>query len=214
MWQYANVPMNLTNRKATSLCPLRKPWCSLCLKSEILESKNHMKKQTFILLLVVAAFVSVLSLQAQSKVYPEWFLNAMNKKGLSSKYKLEPFIQPSFLIGDFNGDNMADCAALVVDKMTKKKGVLLIHAKTFEYFIFGAGKNFGSGSDDFKWLVKWNIYTHKSVMETQFNKESGDIIGGKKKLLARPAINVEDGETGGGMIYWDGKKYVWIQTGE
>ena len=111
-----------------------------------------------------------------------------------------------------------DLAILIVEKATKRKGILLIHAKTTAHFIFGAGTAFGSGGKDFKWADKWKLYTKRTAYETQFDKESGDIIGGNEIKLARPGILVEDYEDGaalaGGIIYWNGTKYVWIHQGE
>ena len=85
-------------------------------------------------------------------------------------------------------------------------------------FLFGAGTKFGSGSDNFEWAGKWTIYKKKTAHETQFDENSGDIIGSKEIKLKRPALLVEDIEDGaaiaGGIIYWDDKKYIWIHQGE
>lgn len=169
-----------------------------------------MKKGLLIGLLILITNVVI----GQEKNYPEWFLKAMIKFGLDSKYELSPFIKPTFLQSDFNGDNSIDCAALIREKSTKKVGILLIHSKDFKFYIFGAGKDFGNGSDNFDWLKIWKVYYDKTAYETQFDKASVDIIGSKIMNLARPAIDVEDMEIAGGLIYWDGHKYIWIHQGE
>ena len=155
---------------------------------------------------------------SQTVAIPTWFSDTFKSKGFDKKYSISSFLKPSFLQADFNGDATQDIAVLVIEKTTKRKGILLIHGKTSEHFLFGAGTNFGSGDNDFKWADKWFLYTKKTAQETQFDKESGDIIGGKTVKLARPGILIEDYEDGyalaGGIIYWNGKKYIWIHQGE
>lgn len=94
---------------------------------------------------------------------------------------------------------------------------MLIHNKTNDHFVFGAGTSF-DGSDNFDWADKWSVYNKKTAFETQFDKKTGDILGGKEVKLARPGILAMDYEDGspyaGGIIYWNGKKYIWIHQGE
>jgi hypothetical protein len=127
-------------------------------------------------------------------------------------------MNPSFLQEDFNGDGSSDVAVLVLEKVTHKRGVLLIHVNSLQYYVFGAGTKFGDGSDNFSWANKWSIYKKKSAYETKFDKKNDDILEGKEIKLKRPCISlasIEDGaEVSGGLIYWNGKKYIWIHQGE
>lgn len=169
----------------------------------------------FLLAILLLTFVAG---QSQNTTLPTWFSDAFKNKGLDKKYTVTSFLKPSFLLADFNGDSRQDIAILVIEKATKKKGILLIHGASNEHFVFGAGTSFGSGDNDFKWADKWTLYNKKTATETQFDKDSGDIIGGKTVNLARPGILIEDYEDGaalaGGIIYWDDKKYIWIHQGE
>lgn len=155
---------------------------------------------------------------SQTATLPKWFSDTFSAKGLDKKYVIASFLKPSFLEADFNGDTIQDIAILVTEKTTKRKGILLIHGGTNEQFLFGAGSSFGNGGKDFKWADKWTLYTKKTALETKFDKKSGDIIGGKTVKLVRPGILIEDYEdsaaVAGGIIYWSGKKYVWIHQGE
>ncbi|MFD0748577.1 hypothetical protein ACFQZS_00390 [Mucilaginibacter calamicampi] len=152
----------------------------------------------------------------QSKL-PKEFDSAFKRLNLSVKYQPVAFLKTSYLQSDFNKDGIKDMAALIIKKTTKKRGVLLIHGGSNQYFVFGAGNKFGSGSDDFKWMRGWSLFKDKTAYETTFSKD-GDILGSKKIQLVRPAIyvhDVEDGsQTAGGLIYWNGKKYIWIHQGE
>jgi hypothetical protein len=148
---------------------------------------------------------------------PTWFQTAFKTKGLDKKYLITRFITNGVLQADFNGDKLNDIAILVTEKATKKRGILLVHKQNNQYFLFGAGTKFGSGSDNFKWAKGWKIYSEKTATETQFDKDD-NIVGGKEIKLKRPAIQiwaVEDGEPiTGGVIYWTGQKYIWIHQGE
>ena len=169
----------------------------------------------FLLLAFVLIFIVGYS---QTATLPTWFTDAFKSKGLDKNYNLNSFLKPTYFQADFNGDTTKDIAVLVTEKATKKKGVLLIHGKTNDHFLLGAGTKFGNGLDNFKWADKWALYKKKSAYETQFDEKSGDIIGGKEIKLKRPAILIEDFEDGaaiaGGIIYWNSKKYIWIHLGE
>jgi hypothetical protein len=40
-------------------------------------------------------------------------------------------------------------------------------------------------------------------------------LGAKEWTLKRPALNLENPDaSAGGLIYWNGKKYIWIHQGE
>jgi len=167
-------------------------------------------------------FVCLLSISAtgicQNVTYPGWLRDSLKRKKLDMKYELNAYMKPAYVQEDLNGDGKPDIAALVIEKATHKKGILLVHNNSSEYYVFGAGTNFGEGSDDFAWAGKWYVYKKKSAYETMFDKKSGDVLGGKEIKLSHPCISVasvEDGaEVSGGLIYWTGKKYRWIHQGE
>ena len=165
--------------------------------------------------LLLLTFISTF-IFAQSQP-PKEFEEAFTKLKLSVKYELKSFSKPPYLQSDFNSDGIKDIAILIMQKATKKQGILLMHGNSDQYFIFGAGTKFGTRSDNFKWLKGWSLYNKKAAYETIFNKD-GDILGGKKISLLRPALYVRDLEDGkptaGGLIYWTGKKYIWIHQGE
>jgi hypothetical protein len=168
-------------------------------------------------LLLITFLLTCKVASSQQSTLPTWFQTAFKNKKLDQKYLITPFIKTGILQADFNGDKLNDIAVLVTEKATKKQGVLLLHNQSNQYFLFGAGTKFGSGSDNFKWAKGWKIYKEKTASETQFSKE-GDIIGGKEIKLKQPGISIwaeEDGEPiAGGIIYWTGQKYIWIHQGE
>src|ERR1700754_3743565 len=139
-------------------------------------------------------------------ILPDWADKCFKKNELDMRYERRAFIKPAYLEADFNGDGLQDIACLVIEKHTKKKGVIVIHRGSNNYFVFGAGAKFGNGSDDFKWAGGWKVYKDRITYETLFNKE-GDMSGSKKIKLQRPALYIYDLEDGqpnsGGIIYWN-----------
>lgn len=148
------------------------------------------------------------------------FMDTFKGQGLDKRYSLEGSLKPSYLQADLNGDGVEDIVVTVIERSSKKKGVLIIHGKTGEYFVFGAGNagNATEAGDDFSWADKWALYKKKTAYETLFDKSSGDIKGSREVKLVRVAVLIEHYEDGasisGGIIYWSGKKYRWIHQGE
>jgi len=167
-------------------------------------------------LFCAALFLITTTAFSQTATYPSWLKARMKKKGLDTQYELSSFLKPAYLQDDFNGDGSPDIAVLVVEKITGKKGILLIQKKpTAACHVFGAGNSFGKGSDDFAWADTWSVYKEKSVYATQFDKKSGDVKGGKQVQLSRHGIYIVSREdASGGLIYWSGKKYSWIHQGD
>ena len=174
-------------------------------------------KRHFLLLLIL---LTTLGVYAQNKVVPEWFSQTFKSKGLNAKYDLAKFAKPSFFQTDLNGDKIEDVVALVINKVSKKTGLLIIHKGSNQYYLIGAGTKFGKiGFDDFdemKWMDGWKIIKDRVVYETKF--DNGDIIGSIKRNLKNNSISVWNTQDGsplyGGIIYWNGTKYSWIHQGE
>ncbi len=158
---------------------------------------------------------------AQKNSIPKWVVDTLNSKGLNAKYNIVQYAEPSFLFGDFNGDKIEDIAVLISEIKTKKKGILILHGNSEDFFAIGAGNKFGkSGFDEFdhlEWLDGWSLCEEKLVFETKFDKDGG-ILGTIKRKLKNTGIsiweNLEGSPLAGGIIYWDGKKYSWIHQGE
>ena len=82
------------------------------------------------------------------------------------------------LKGDFNGDNKADFASIVKNKINKKIGVLIIHnSENRESYVFGAGKEV-SEMTDLDWIEVFEILPKGEIVSpTLVDEETGDIIG-------------------------------------
>lgn len=134
---------------------------------------------------------------------PNWAIEIFRSNKLGNTYQISDYLNPFYLEDDFDGDNRTDMAVLITEKQTGKKGILMMHVRTNEYFILGAGQNFGSGHDDFSWMNLW-----KAFRESKVEPVAPD---DKRVYLVCPALWVDHTGSPGAVIYWTGKMYKWYQ---
>lgn len=120
---------------------------------------------------------------------------------------------PSFFEEDFTGDGSLDIAIFISKKSTDQKGVLFLFGDDDLMFIAGAGNTFGHGGDDFEWTDYWEIFDQPLTHETTF-LENGDIDGSREVKLDNVAISIREDEGSGGLIYYNGEKFIWIHQGD
>ena len=142
---------------------------------------------------------------------PDWLLksNVINELTINKTYKIENRLNPLYLEADFNGDGNLDVVVPIFEKSTNKKGFAIIHGKTFEVFILGAGRLFKNAlGDDQDYIDIWSINRDKQnepgIEEETGNGENGILI------LENPSIGIGKSELGGGLIYWDGNEYAYF----
>jgi hypothetical protein len=125
---------------------------------------------------------------------------------LVQKYDLSFRVKPFYLRGDFNGDGKIDIAVLVKQRATGKMGIAIIDGATNNVTILGAGVSIGNGGDDFEWMDSWQVYAKERARhaagETGVSRLRGD------------ALLVSKSEAASTLIYWNGKRYVWLQQGD
>ena len=120
---------------------------------------------------------------------------------------------PTFFIDDFSGDGITDKAFFVNNKLQNKKGVLFLFGEKDMSYLIGAGSDFYSGGDDFKWADKWEVFVDTITYETTFYK-NGDVKGSKEIILEHPAIRIREEEGSGGLIYFKDDKFIYIHQGD
>jgi hypothetical protein len=115
-------------------------------------------------------------------------------------------VKPFYLRRDFNGDRNSDVAVLIKQRSTGKLGIAIIHGATDKVTILGAGTAIGNGGDDFEWMDSWQIYSKGRAAQ-----EAGEP---SVQHLRRDALLVSNSEAASALIYWNGKRYVWLQQGD
>ena len=147
--------------------------------------------------------------QASSKQavdIPDPIIQLFKTKGLDKQYEFAAYRKPLFLRADFNGDGKADTAIWVRQKRTRKVGIAVIHSGTNAVFFLGAGSTIGNGGDNFDWMDYWQVYPKGKV-----GKGSGET---KIVRLQGDALLVGRKESASGLLYWNGKRYLWYQQGD
>jgi hypothetical protein len=140
---------------------------------------------------------------AQDDDMPQALRKAIVNGSLPKSYDVSVHVKPFNLQGDFDGDGKADVAVLVKQRSTGKVGVAIIHGETDKVTILGAGTAIANGGNDFEWMDSWEVYSKDRVVSgTSVPKLHGD------------ALFVSKSEAASALIYWNGKRYVWLQQGD
>jgi hypothetical protein len=134
---------------------------------------------------------------------PKWVRDEFFAKNFDQRYSLIFLRNPAYLKGDFNGDGRKDFAIQVEEKSSRKSGIAIFHAKAPQVIsttvtILGAGKSIGAGEDNFQSLDMWRLIAKHNPSDIKNMPE-----------LKGDAILINKRDAGGGLIYWDGKKYTW-----
>src|SRR6266478_6265371 len=143
---------------------------------------------------------------AQLHDIPEPIQRAITNGSLAKNYDLSFRMNPFYLGGDFNGDGKIDVAVLVKQRSTGKLGIAIVHGATDKVTILGAGVGIGNGGDDFEWMDSWQVYSKEGVA-----REATEI---SLRHLHGDALLVGESEAASALIYWNGKRYVWLQQGD
>jgi len=142
---------------------------------------------------------------------PDWFIEAKILDGLTLQgaYQFDTRLNPLYLEADFNGDKHIDVAIPIKKMSSGKVGFAIIHSKTNQVFIIGAGTHIPNGiSDNMGYIDIWKV-NRKSVNQPGVDESTG--TGEKGELMLKnPSLQIEKSEIGGGQIYWDGKQYAYF----
>jgi hypothetical protein len=137
---------------------------------------------------------------------PEAINKALTNGSLAKEYELSFRVNPFYLRGDFNGDGKADLAVLVKQHSTEKLGIAIINGAIDKVTVVGAGNAIGNGGDDFEWMDFWQVYSNDRAAQEAGEKSVPHLRG--------DALLVSRSEAASALIYWNGKRYVWLQQGD
>jgi hypothetical protein len=171
----------------------------------LVNHKRKMMKSTVKLSAILTLITTFV--WGQSPYLPKELNNFYNQEKIRSSFEVNTGINPFYLRGDFDGDKKADYALAVIEQKTGKKGIIIFHPISKNYFVIGAGKELSTRpGDDYGWMNAWEVYDRKEP-------ELG--VGEVRRIkLKSEAMLVHKLESSSGLIYWDGKKYQWYQQGD
>jgi hypothetical protein len=142
----------------------------------------------------------------QGRDIPESVQRAMANSSRAKNYDFAFTLNPSYLSADFDGDGKVDVAVLVKERSTGKLGIAIVDGATNKVAILGAGIPIGNGGDDFAWMDSWQVYSKGRAAHAE--GETGT------PRLRGDALLVSNTEAASALIYWNGKRYVWLQQGD
>ncbi len=142
---------------------------------------------------------------------PNWAYKTFSR--FKKDYKRSDQFTPSYLTDDFSGDGNEDIAIFIANRSSDQKGILYIFRKGRRAFLLGAGQASEELSEDLNWTDTWSVFKDRKTYETTF-LENGDIDGSKEIFLERSAIELREDEGSGGLIYFNGEKFIWIHRGD
>tara|TARA_R110002012_G_scaffold13845_13_gene58524 strand:+ start:7509 stop:8003 length:495 start_codon:yes stop_codon:yes gene_type:complete len=132
----------------------------------------------------------------------------------SERFDLSNQMEPTFIELDLDGDQRKDVAIFMRRKSDNKTGILfLFDGDDDRFFLAGAGDSFGPAGDNFNWADEWRIFLKPKAWQTTF-LPNGDVDGTKTVELKNPAISIREDEGSGGLIYFDGSRFIWIHQGD
>lgn len=162
---------------------------------------------------VVALLVAQAAVGADTLPWnvPEPLRPVIDAPGFRERYEIGTWLNPFYLRGDFDGDGSIDYAFLVKHRSDGKRGIAIwLSGKPGSGVLtVGAGTRARAGgavTDNWDFFDAWQVYGKRAV--------SRGASEGKPPKLIGEAILVEKTESASGLIYWNGKQFVWYQQGD
>jgi hypothetical protein len=161
-------------------------------------------RNLFISLMILSPLIGV------AQELPEWAEQRLSAH--ETVFQINNSFNPIFYEADFDGDGKSDIAIAVKNKLRNDISGIVFYLKSDTYFLAGAGNGFGNAGGDFSWVNEWKIFDTQKTYQITF-KENGDIDGEEEVLLENPAISIRQSEGSGGLIYFNGEKFIWVHQG-
>jgi hypothetical protein len=140
---------------------------------------------------------------------PEELTETLLSGAFAQRYVIDTSINPFYLRGDFDGDAKPDYAVRVRSRKSQEVGIAIWLSSARRFTILGAGTKFdvsGGAATDLSFLDTWQVYPRKPV-------ERG-VDAGPPPRLRGEAILAGKSESASGLIYWNGRSFVWYQQGD
>lgn len=157
--------------------------------------------------------------RGQDELPPNWDIprivwDRFRAEKLLDRYEISTTLNPFYLRGDFDGDGVPDYAVLVISRRTKATGIAVVRSRARHIEVLGAGgiklrvAALPDGSpphwiDDFTGYDAWHVAPKQRLKQTGWDKPVTQ--------MAAEGIVTERTEASGGLVYWDGKRYRWLQ---
>ncbi len=147
--------------------------------------------------------------EVEKENIPSEILKAVELRQFANLYSLDGSLNPFYLRGDFDGDGKADYAFRIKSKANHASGIGIWLSSKRKLIILGAGIQFkvsGSAVSNLDFFDTWQVYGKRRVRR--------GVESGLPPRLTAEAILLGKRESASGLIYWNGKTFVWYQQGD
>lgn len=147
--------------------------------------------------------------QVQTENIPNAILMQVEQGHFASAYSLDGSINPFYLRGDFDGDGRPEYALRIKSKAGSDSGIAVWLSSLRKFVVLGAGVPFkvsGTSVTSLDFLNVWQVFGKAAV-------ERG-VEAGHPPQLKGDAFLAGKSESASGLIYWNGKTFVWYQQGD
>ena len=129
-----------------------------------------------------------------------WKSAAVQQLQLDLSGRINPFFQR----GDFDGDGRMDLAVLVQHQVNHKIGLLILE-RNGKQALFGAGRHFDNGGDDFEWLDLW--WVEERAKSEHRRSDPAVKLEGDGLMLAKEG-------SASALVYFKAGDFHWQQKGD
>lgn len=119
--------------------------------------------------------------------------------GLDSAYELSPFLRPSTVSGDFDGDDSHDLAVPVVRASSGKRGLAVCRAGTYLDLVGFEGRMGEVVPAYFDRIDHWSLHPKGPVGESAAQGPPPELVG--------DAILIGKEDSSSALLYWNGKRW-------
>jgi hypothetical protein len=139
---------------------------------------------------------------------PNEILQTVGLGPFAESYSIDGSMNPFYLRGDFDGDGKADYAIRIKSKGRGEDGIAIWLSSQKKMIVLGAGVPFSINgkTTNVKVLNTWQVYPNGDV-------DRGVEAGPPPRLIGEAILAGKRGSASG-LIYWNGKSFVWYQQGD
>jgi len=170
-----------------------------------------MKRKVFLVAALLFVFCSSRSWAQEVEVenVPNEIVEAVELGQFAQSYTLDGSLNPFYLRGDFDNDGKIDYAVRIKSKANNTSGIAIWLSSLHKFVVLGAGTPFkvsGLAVSNLDFLNTWQVYGKRRVERGVESEPPPRLIG--------DAILAGKRESASGLIYWNGKSFVWYQQGD
>ena len=128
--------------------------------------------------------------------WPRWALPLLENEAFQGVYEIDHGVNPFFLNGDWDGDELLDLAVVVRARGTGERGLVVLRQASKQLETFGAGDGASPGGVDWRWFEAWKVESVLPAGVAVHPAGEAMILGSLQEVK--------------GWLFWDGQQWQWV----